>query len=254
MSPQRKLYRRHRRSSGFTMLETIIIIVVIGILALITAPNFSSLLMSIKLDQTVAELQTELSGTQRSAIRGQKACVASLLVQNIEGVSVPSFQSGILNSCQMSGDHDLAQGVSIASNVIPNPNKASLVPTQAATPDTPSSWWEKVKEYSADWWCKTFNKCPPGGTESLGDDPKVVDVMYGAQGAVSYNVYSDRSVVDDMTGKFVLFVSDHPRGKQKCIAVSKRIGLTRIGNYRGGMSPAEITDEGICTSKRWDKQ
>ncbi|NJN23235.1 MAG: hypothetical protein HC810_00950 [Acaryochloridaceae cyanobacterium RL_2_7] len=49
-------------------------------------------------------------------------------------------------------------------------------------------------------------------------------------------------------------ITNEKRPKVRCLVISRRIGLTRIGYYQGGLSPQEITNEGQCKTLEWDQQ
>ncbi len=269
----------HRRPSrqvrGFTLLETIIIVVVIGVMAVVAVPSFSGMLASIKVNQVITEIRTTLSTTQRTAIRSGEPCLTSLMVQLTgEEAPPPNFQSGILNSCNANtGNDSLAEGISVVTNLMPNPDRLSLLTTQPQPITRPStslagrvgqdwlvgssggsssSFWEQA----AQWACDNWSWCPSSLSEptSPSDNIGIVDIAFGNQGSVDYEVQSSLSMPPDSTGKIVAFVSERPQAKQKCIAISKTLGLTRVGKYRGALSPTDITDEGTCTASDWTEQ
>ncbi len=230
------------------MLETMIIVVVLGILSIIAAPNLSSLLDSIKVDQAVTELRSSLSETQRQAIRGGQTCMTSVLVQETDGSGkIPEFQSVLNNQCLNAAvQHvDLPKGISIVTNIVPEANNTGGTSGGDTSGEEQSGWCKWMPWL---WFCDN--------PASNGDTVKeaLVGVGFGKQGSANYGVQTSQSTIQDPTGKFVVFVSKKPTGKQKCVAVSPRLGLTRIGTYIGGLLPNEITDEGICEPKNWQKQ
>ena len=189
-----------------------------------------------------------------------------------EAAAPPDFQAGILNSCNATaGNGRLAEGISVVTNLAPNPDMVSLLSTrpQSLTPTSSSfaggagligssgdqgdqGFWEQA----AQWACDNWGWCPDdsGTTSSPTENVGIVDIAFGNQGSVTYEVQTALSMPPDSTGKVVAFISDRPEAKQKCVAISKTLGLTRVGKYQGALSPTDITDEGICTASDWTEQ
>ncbi|MCM1983074.1 pilus assembly FimT family protein [Lyngbya confervoides] len=268
----------HRRKSfGFTLTETLIILAVMGVMATLAVPSFAALMESIKVDQVVTEIRTTLSLSQRQAIQGGQPCVASLVVQTLEQAQIfPSFQSGIVNACGPTHDRGpLLAGVSVVSNLSPNPSKTQSLANGLPSLESGSveglelgdnaedDWIGEtdpnldltVWEQSGQWFCENWGWCrEQNSSAALVDNAAVVDIAFRPQGTVDYQVQTDQSIPPDPTGKIVAFVSDRPQAKQRCIAISKRLGLTRLGTYEGPLSPTAMTDTGVCTALEWKKQ
>ncbi len=239
------------------MIETIIIVAVVAILALISAPSFASLLDSMRLDQSITELRTSLSSAQRQAIRSGQSCLAGIRVQNSDGgvLSATPFQSLIVASCQ-SEQEVLPQKISVVSNMKAGSTFAAATGTsQSSETSTEGSSSEEQEfwEQAAAWACENYGWfCSPESSQLA--ETRVVDVEYGEQGRVHFGVVSDQQPPADPAGKIVAFISTRPEGKKKCIAISRRVGLTRIGNYSGSYDPNAMTNGGICTSVDWKQQ
>ncbi len=102
--------------SGFTLIEKMVIVAILGIVASISAPGVWGMLNRAKLKQTVAEVRTALNETQREAIRGNKVCTVTL-----------NFVDGkVTGSCLKTGDRNLAPEISIATNLISVPNPSDI--------------------------------------------------------------------------------------------------------------------------------
>ncbi|MGF1601260.1 MAG: Tfp pilus assembly protein FimT/FimU [Thermosynechococcaceae cyanobacterium] len=99
---------------GFTLIEKMIVIAVVGILGGIAAPNLSRMLDRVKVDQATSEVRSALDETQREAIRGNKSCVLTLDL----------VQAEIRGTCLQSGNRDLPQKISLATNMKSNPGVA----------------------------------------------------------------------------------------------------------------------------------
>lgn len=226
----RRPNRRHPQR-GFTLIETLIVIALVGILASIAAPSFASLLDSMKVDQTINEIRMALQDTQRQAIRTSQVCVvqvpttgnspsASPLPQWLQALIAKYFPAGgsgskkISGNCLTSGSPELSNAVDLASNL------------QTAQAAASSSSGSVVVQYS-----------PLGSADFV----------------ISSAVAPPATPVDP-TGKVVAFIASKPQVKKKCVAISSNLGLTRIGVYTGGTNPKDITDTGVCSALDWKQQ
>ncbi|HEY9828452.1 MAG TPA: type II secretion system protein [Stenomitos sp.] len=215
-----KWYRRLQQR-GFTLIETLVIVMVIGILAAVSAPSFGSLLDSIKVNQSVTDLKTALQDSQRQAIRKNQVCSAQL--PNVgkgnsgEGSGKGSKKKQMVEgNCLTSGSPDQPDSVTLVSNL------------------------------------KSVVSSLPTGTSD-----RVVEVKFGAQGSAEFAVLTSvvaPAIPKDPSGKVIAYVADKPQIQKKCVAISSTLGLTRIGTYSGSIDPASITDQGVCTALDWKYQ
>ncbi len=229
--PPRYQRRRHPQW-GFTLIETLIVISLVGILASVAAPSFASLLDSMKVDQTINEIRMALQDTQRQAIRTSQVCVVQVPVtgnnpsasplpkwlQDLIAKYFPAGGSGskkISGNCLTSGSPELSDAVDLASNLQTAQSAASS-----------SSSGSVVVQYS------------PLGSADF---------------AISSAVTPPATPVDP-TGKVVAFISSKPQVKKKCVAISSNLGLTRIGVYTGSTNSKDITDTGVCSALDWKQQ
>lgn len=104
------------QSLGFTLLEQVIIIAVLGILAALVVPNIMRMMERAKLDQAIAEIQGALNETQGEALRGNKVCdlTLNLVAGAIEG------------PCLITGHRRISNDLAIATNLIQAVNQTAL--------------------------------------------------------------------------------------------------------------------------------
>lgn len=265
--------------SGFTLIEKMVIVAILGIVASISAPGVWGMLNRAKLKQTVAEVRTALNETQREAIRGNKVCTVTL-----------NFVEGkVTGSCLKTGDRNLASEISIATNLTndgSNPltsQKSRVIsdsqivqgvsngvsPSLIALSDSPE---HGDRASHAGMVVQVISPCRPlssgqcvqlagdfvGDEDSPGTSSSVVSydipIRFGVLGNPDFSIVSDGSSPTDPSGKIVFFFPDNTQGTKRCIAISNTLGLTRVGTYTGEMTPLAITTTGRCIAEKWDQQ
>jgi prepilin-type N-terminal cleavage/methylation domain-containing protein len=114
--------RRFSSSQGFTLIEVLVAIAVIGIFAAIAAPSFTAWLNNKKVDDVAAQLEGAIREAQAEAIKRSQACTLEI------GTQVTSTPA----NCLPSGPRDLTKlglsvlssndsGVSIGADNLPGP-------------------------------------------------------------------------------------------------------------------------------------
>jgi prepilin-type N-terminal cleavage/methylation domain-containing protein len=102
--------RHSRDSQGFTLIEALVAIVVLGIFTAIAAPSFSAWLSNKKVDDVAAQIEGAIREAQAEAIKESKPC--TLLISKTDA-QITSDRP----SCLPTGSRDLKQlGVKILSN------------------------------------------------------------------------------------------------------------------------------------------
>lgn len=100
----------HKKEQGFTLIETLVIVIIIGILSGIAAPSFLAINNRKKVEDAASKVQVALQEAQREAIRKSKTCT----------INVPDGNNQALTSdpasCFVTGQRQL-DGVSITSNL-----------------------------------------------------------------------------------------------------------------------------------------
>ena len=247
---RRKRYRRRKgyRNRGFTLIESLIIVIVIGIVSLIAAPSFGNMFDAMRLNHSVAEMRTTLSSAQRAAIRNQEACSATILINH----TAPQIESGVYTSCLPEGGKTLEKNVLTATNMLSELEAASSSDTEET-----SKGKDKDKEARDEAWCakhpdkQWHHKC--NGEQADSTEPiRYADSVFSKNGSLNFDVSESQNVTDS-TGKLVLFSRGKEHKAKKCIAISRRLGLTRVGTYSGELDPSGIT-AGECSALDWQEQ
>ncbi len=272
--------------AGFTLIEKMVIVAILGIFASFSVPNVLGMLNRAKLKQTVVAVRTALNETQREAIRGNKICT----------VTLNFIDEKVTGNCLKTGDRNLASEVEIATNLIGNspvtsdrierpvqsdieprigfnngsqpslvalsklPSKGQTVSkgmvvqviTQCKTPSSSEVGLGDCKMHLA----QKFNdsdRASPSATPSPSASYSI-PIRYGVLGNPEFSVVSEGTTPSDPTGKIVFFFSDDVQAKKHCIAISNTLGLTRVGTYTGDITPLAITNSGRCTAENWKTQ
>jgi type II secretory pathway pseudopilin PulG len=213
--------RQRRYQFGFTLIENLVIVSMIGILSVLAAPSVSALMDSLRIDQTIVEVRTALQTTQRQAIRRSQVCSVALQIEEPENgkgkgkghnkKTNDATKNAVTGNCLLSGEPDLPNNVSVATNLV------------SSTPSSSSA--------------SNF------------------EIKYGVLGGAEFAIQGlNTSTTRDASGKIIAFVPERQDGKKKCIAVSSTLGLTRVGNYVGELDSESITQTGVCTALEWNKQ
>lgn len=209
------LSRKRWWQRGFSLIETLVIVAVIGIVGAIALPSFASMMEGMKVNQAATELRTAFQETQRQAIRKNQACTVQVFTGSTSNQSLSNLHPrthptpSISGDCLSSGSPSLPSKIQLATNI------------KSVDPPNPN-----------------------------------VSINYGTQGSAEFSILSAAQAYQlpaDPTGKIVTFV-DNPKSTKKCVAISRILGLTRMGTYTGSLNAAAITDTGICTAKDWTKQ
>jgi prepilin-type N-terminal cleavage/methylation domain-containing protein len=100
------LFNARKNSQGFTLIETLIIVVIIGILSAIAVPSFLALLDRSKVNSALSQVQGVLQQAQREAIRKSKPCTVTL---------APATKQVTAN-CSVTSDRTLNSSIGMETN------------------------------------------------------------------------------------------------------------------------------------------
>lgn len=98
----------NKNSQGFTLIETLTVLIILGILAAIAAPSFFSLFNKEKVSSAMDQVRGALQECQREAIRRSKSCTIELDITNKK----------ITGDLLVTGDRDLCEERDSAGNCI----------------------------------------------------------------------------------------------------------------------------------------
>jgi prepilin-type N-terminal cleavage/methylation domain-containing protein len=248
MRIRRRSRKTHRRfwQRGFTLIEVMVIIMVVGILAATAVPSFGSLLDSIKVNQTVTDLRTVLQDTQRQAIRKNQACTVQVPNANSNrgnGNNGNNGNRGKGNNGNGNGNNGNGNGNNGNGNG--NNGNKQLVQGNCLTSGSP----ELAENIGL-----ATNLQSASGTSGSSN---AIELKFGTLGSAEFTIQTAitaPATPRDPSGKIVAFAESNPKVQKKCVAISSTLGLTRIGTYTGGTSPRAITDSGVCTALDWKQQ
>lgn len=94
-----------RNNQGFTLIETLIVVAMIGILSAISAPSFLAMLNKAKVNDALTQVKGALQEAQREAIRKSTSCTVTL------------GTSSITSPCLVTGARTLPNGVELTTNI-----------------------------------------------------------------------------------------------------------------------------------------
>lgn len=201
---------------GFTLIEVLVIILVVGILSAIAIPSFISMIDKVNVNNAVIEVRAALQTGQREAIRRSQVCAVGL---NLEAHTVLSYCS--------SDERNLPDRVDLASNL----SKDSSLPGSPIKVEFGVLGTAKFDTLEAD-----DDEDNQGNSSSSKIETKYLEVSLSKPS----NHQSDPS------GKIVFYVANSSLNK-KCIAISNTLGLTRVGNYTGEIKKnSNLAQKGVC--------
>jgi len=96
----------HKNDQGFTLIETLIIVMIIGILSAISAPSYLAFNSKRKVNDAVAKVQGALQECQRESIRRSKSYT----------VTLNTTDKKVTGDCLVTGERIIDSSVSVQSN------------------------------------------------------------------------------------------------------------------------------------------
>lgn len=99
------LFNAPKSIQGFTLIEMLVIVVIIGIMSAISVPSFLASLNRSKVNDGVAKVRGALQEAQREAIRKSRTCTVTFTTSSITG------------PCLVTGTRTLKDEVLLATNI-----------------------------------------------------------------------------------------------------------------------------------------
>ncbi|MGF1589461.1 MAG: Tfp pilus assembly protein FimT/FimU [Pleurocapsa sp.] len=90
------LYNARKSSSGFTLIEMLVTITVVGVIAAIASPNFLGLLNRNRVNEAAQQIEGALKEAQRQALRNSKSCTISI------NTTIKTIANSGTNGCLLS--------------------------------------------------------------------------------------------------------------------------------------------------------
>ncbi|MDJ0650062.1 MAG: type II secretion system protein [Xenococcaceae cyanobacterium MO_188.B19] len=102
-----------RKNQGFTLIETLAVAIMVGILAAIAAPNLFGLLTRNRINQALSQIEGAITEAQRQAIRQGKSCTVEIDTTN-------NAISGNPSNCLLN-EREIADSIEIETNLSGTP-------------------------------------------------------------------------------------------------------------------------------------
>ncbi len=200
---------------GFTLIEVLVIILIVGILSTIAVPSFINTLDKININNAVTDVRAVLQQAQREAIRRSQVC----------SIGLDATRRTVMSYCA-SDERNLPDRVTFATNI----SKDSGLPNNSfkinfgilGTADF------AVEDLDED---ADFSQAPKLASKYM---------------EMSFSFFNQPK---DPSGKIVFYIANNPSLSKKCIAISNTLGLVRVGKFTGKINKKnQISNQGICTA------
>ncbi len=232
---------------GFTLIETTIIVVIVGILSAISAPSFLSMFNKNKVNNAIAQVQGTLQEAQTEAIRRSKICRVGLSSSN---------QSMLTSNCFALVDYTIKTSAAAASgattvsvNALPVAifSGTKLVFSNGATGTVSAN---AAKESTS----LTLSASGLSAAIASGEIVAVRTLLADGVG-IQTNIPGQQitfGIRGNTTGAgtTVVFANDGSTLQKRCVVTSIGIGIMRTGDYSGSTASASDITAGTCTTSQ----
>jgi prepilin-type N-terminal cleavage/methylation domain-containing protein len=228
-------------NKGFTLIETLIIVVIIGILSAIAAPSFLGMLNRNKVNNALVQVRGALQEAQREAIRRSRRCQVGLSSGNQSMLTSNCFalvDYTIKASAAASGAttvsvDSLPVAISNGTKLVFSSGANGIVSTDAAKGSTSLTLSSGVSAAIASGEIVAIR--------TLADGVGIQTNIPGQQ--ITFGLRGNTSDA----GTIALFMSDGSTLQKRCIVTSVGIGIMRTGDYSG--STASVNTSACTTSQ-----
>lgn len=108
-----------KKNQGFTLIEMLVVVIIVGVLAAIAVPNLLGLLYKARVTDGVATIEGAMKEAQRQAIRLSKTCNI-VLTTNASGQAIVQPAAGVDNNNCLLQNRVLPEGVTTTDNFMGN--------------------------------------------------------------------------------------------------------------------------------------
>lgn len=234
-------------NQGFTLIETAIILVIVGILSAIAAPSFLGMLNRNKVNNALAQVQGTLQEAQTEAIRRSKRCAVGLSSSN---------QSMLTGNCFALVDHTIQSSAAAASGATTVSVNSLPIAISNGTKLIFSSGASGTVSANA---AKGSNSLTlSSGLSAAIASGETVAVRTLADGVGMQSNINEQQITFGLRGNssgagtIALFMTDDSTLQKRCIVTSTGIGIMRTGDYSGSTAFASDITAGNCTTRQTD--
>jgi prepilin-type N-terminal cleavage/methylation domain-containing protein len=106
------LQRTQRHNQGFTLIEVLITIMLVGVTAAIAAPSFFTWLTNQNVEQALAQVEGALKEAQSTAVKKSRSCTVQVTTQRIKGISIDPNTGNVTDdpACLPTGERVISSG------------------------------------------------------------------------------------------------------------------------------------------------
>ena len=234
-----------RTDRGFTLIEFIVILMIVGILSAISVPSFLGMLNRNKVNNALAQVQGALQEAQTEARRRSKRCTVGLSSSN---------QSMLTSNCFVLVDYTIqATAAAVSGATTVSVNSLPIAISNGTTLVFSSGASGTVSANAA----KGSNSLTlSSGLSSAIASGETVAVRTLADGVGMQTNISGQQITVGLRGNtsgagtIALFMADSSVPQKRCIVTSNGIGIMRTGDYSGSTASASNITAGSCDTRQ----